>query len=46
MYLKEYSRTTEERIKVLDEIRKLARNLIDIQTKGCSEEELKTVRRY
>ena len=41
MYLKEYSRTTEERIKVLDEIRKLTRNLIDIQTKGCSEEELK-----
>ena len=32
MYLKEYSRTTEERIKVLDEIRKLTRNLIEIQT--------------
>ena len=41
MYLKEYPRTAEERIKVLDEIRKLTRNLIDIQTKGCSEEELK-----
>ena len=41
MYLKEYPSTTVERIKVLDEIRKLTRNLIDIQTKGCSEEELK-----
>ena len=41
MYLKEYPRTTEDRIKGLDEIRKLTRNLIDIQTKGCSEEELK-----
>lgn len=41
MYLKEYSKTAEERIKGLDEIRKIARYIIDIQTEGCSEQELK-----
>ena len=41
MYLKEYSKTVEERIKGLDEIRKITRYIIDIQTEGCSEQELK-----
>ena len=41
MYLKEYSKTAEERIKGLDEIRKITRYIIDIQTEGCSEQELK-----
>ena len=41
MYLKEYPRATEERIKGLDEIRKITRNIIEIQTEGCGEEELR-----
>lgn len=41
MYLKEYPKITEERIKGLDEIRKITRHIIDIQTEGCSEQELK-----
>ena len=41
MYLKEYPKATEERIKGLDEIRKITRNIIEIQTEGCSEEELR-----
>ena len=35
----------EERIKALDEIRTVTRHLIDIQTEGCSEEELADVQR-
>ena len=31
----------EERIKAMDEIRTVTRNLIDIQSEGCEEEELK-----
>lgn len=41
MYLKEYPKATEERIQGLDEIRNVTRHIIDIQTEGCSEEELK-----
>ena len=37
---KEVSQTAEERIRSLDEIRQITRELIDIQMDGCSEEEL------
>ena len=40
MVRKEVSKTAEERIRCLDEIRQITRELIDIQMKGCSEEEL------
>lgn len=40
MYRREVSASVEKRIKGLDEIRTAARHLIDIQSKGCSEEEL------
>ena len=40
MVRKEVSRTAEERIRSLDEIRQITRELIDIQMDGCSEEEL------
>ena len=41
MYRKELSAGTEERIRLLDEIRTITRQLIFIQTEGCSEAELK-----
>ncbi len=41
MYRKEVPTATEERIRLLDEIRNVTRQLIFIQTKGCSEEDLK-----
>ena len=40
MVRKEVSQTAEERIRNLDEIRQITRELIDIQMEGCSEEEL------
>lgn len=40
MVRKEVSQTVEERIRLLDEIRQITRELIDIQMEGCSEEEL------
>ena len=40
MVKKEVSQTAEERIRSLDEIRQITRELIDIQMEGCSEEEL------
>ncbi len=40
MFRKELSTQIEDRVKLLDEIRKVTRHLIDIQTEGCSEEEL------
>lgn len=40
MYLKEVSATMEERIRLMDEIRAVTRQLIFIQTEGCSDEEL------
>ena len=40
MLRKEVSKTAEERICCLDEIRQITRELIDIQMEGCSEEEL------
>ena len=40
MVRKEVSKTAEERIRCLDEIRTITRELIDIQMEGCSEEEL------
>ena len=40
MYRKEVSATAEERIKGMDEIRTITRQLIFIQTEGCSSEEL------
>jgi len=40
MYRKEVSQAVEERIKLMDEIRSDTRYLIDIQTEGCSEDEL------
>lgn len=42
MYRKELPDKTVERIKGLSEIRELTRQLIFIQTEGCSEEELKS----
>ena len=39
MVRKEVSQTAEERIRSLDEIRQITRELIDIQMDGCSEEE-------
>ena len=45
MYRREVSETVEERIKALDEIRRVTRHLIDIQTEGCSEEELADAQR-
>ena len=45
MYRREVSAAVEERIKALDEIRTVTRHLIDIQTEGCSEEELADVQR-
>ena len=41
MYRKELAPKMEERIKAMDEIRAVTRNLIDIQSEGCEEEELK-----
>lgn len=41
MYRKEVTLKEEIRIRLLDGIRKATRNLIDIQTAGCTEEELK-----
>lgn len=41
MYLKEVSATVEERIRLMDEIRTVTRQIIFIQTEGCSDEELK-----
>lgn len=41
MYRKEVPAATEDRIRLLDEIRNVTRQLIFIQTKGCSEEDLK-----
>ncbi|MCM1236602.1 MAG: DEAD/DEAH box helicase family protein, partial [Ruminococcus flavefaciens] len=41
MYRKEVPAATEERIRLMDEIRNITRQLIFIQTKGCSEEDLK-----
>ncbi len=41
MYRKEVPAATEERIRLLDGIRNVTRQLIFIQTKGCSEEDLK-----
>ena len=40
MYRREVSATVEERIRALDEIRSITRELINIQTEGCSAEEL------
>ena len=40
MVRKEVSQTAEERIRSLDEIRQITRELIDIQMEGCSDEEL------
>ncbi len=40
MYRKEVSATAEERIRNMDEIRTITRQLIFIQTEGCSSEEL------
>ena len=40
MVRKEVSQTAEERIRSLNEIRQITRELIDIQMDGCSEEEL------
>lgn len=40
MYRKEMSATAEERIRQMDEIRTITRQLIFIQTEGCSSEEL------
>lgn len=41
MYRKEVSAAMEERIRLMDEIRTVTRQLIFIQTEGCSDEELK-----
>lgn len=41
MYRRELSDLIEERIRSMDEIRRVTRQLIFIQTEGCSEEELK-----
>ena len=41
MYRKEVPAATEERIRLMDEIRNITRQLIFIQTKGCSGEDLK-----
>ena len=43
MYRQEAGNTVLDRIRGMDEIRKCARHLINIQLKGCSEGELKTV---
>ena len=40
MVRKEVSQTAEERIRSLDEIRQITRELIDIQMEGCSDEKL------
>ena len=40
MYRKELSKVTEERIRGMNEIRNITRQLIFIQTEGCSSEEL------
>ena len=41
MYLKEVSAAMEERIRLMDEIRTVTRQLIFIQTEWCSDEELR-----
>ena len=41
MYKKEVSATAEERIKLMDEIRTITRQLIFLQMEGCGQEELK-----
>ena len=41
MYLKEVSAAMEERIRLMDEIRTVTRQLIFIQTEECSDEELR-----
>lgn len=43
MYRQEAGNTVLDRIRGMDEIRKCARHLINIQLRGCSEGELKTV---
>ena len=40
MIRQEVTQSTEERIRLLHEIRQVTRELIDIQMEGCSEEEL------
>ena len=40
MILQEVTQNTEERIRLLHDIRQITRELIDIQMEGCSEEEL------
>ncbi len=40
MYRREVSSLAEDRIKLMDEIRHATRHLINIQTEGCSEDEL------
>lgn len=45
MARKEVSENALNRIKYLDEIRKITRELIDIQMEGCSEEELREKKR-
>ena len=46
MVRQEVSQVTEERIRILDEIRQVTRVLIDIQMEGCSEEELADKQRH
>ena len=41
MYRKEFTQPVIERIRALNEIREITRNLINIQSEGCSDEELK-----
>lgn len=41
MYRREVSATIKERIRLMDEIRAVTRQLIFIQTEGCSDEELR-----
>ena len=41
MYRKEFTQPVLERIRALNEIREITRNLINIQTEGCSDVELK-----
>ncbi|SEW00557.1 helicase-related protein [[Clostridium] fimetarium] len=40
MYRREVSQAVEERIRMMNEIRSETRNLIELQTEGCSEDEL------
>lgn len=45
MYRREVSETVEEKIRMMNQIRSATRNLIEIQTEGCSEEELASQQR-